>query len=54
VAARLCISEWDFSNALHKIKEAAGLGGADRVIIWSDGTISEDRGDLIGNVYDEL
>lgn len=54
VAARLGISEWDFSNALHKIKEAAGLGGADRVIIWSDGTVTEDRGDVIGNVYDEL
>ena len=54
VAARLGISEWDFSNALHKIKEAAGLGGADRVIIWSDGTVTEEGGDVIGNVYDEL
>ena len=49
MAARLGISEWDFSNALHKIKAAAGLGGADR-----DGTVTEDRGDVIGNVYDEL
>jgi hypothetical protein len=54
VAGRLGISEWDLSDALHKIKKAAGLSGADRVNIMSDGTVADDRGEAIGNVYDEI
>jgi hypothetical protein len=54
VAARLRLSEWDFSDALHMIKEAAGLRGGDRVEIWDDGTVTDSRGDAIGNIYDEL
>jgi hypothetical protein len=54
VAGQLGISQWDLSDALHKIKKAAGLRGADRVIIMSDGTVTDDRGEAIGNVYDEI
>ena len=54
VAARLGISRWDFSDALHKIKKAAGLGGADSVTIWQDGTVADSRGEVIGNIYDEI
>jgi hypothetical protein len=39
---------------LHKIKKAAGLRGADRVTIMSDGMVTDDRGEAIGNVYDEI
>jgi hypothetical protein len=54
VTGRLGISSWELSDALHKIKKAAGLRGADRVTIMSDGTVTDDRGEAIGNVYDEI
>ena len=54
VAQRLGVSPWDFSNALHRIKRAAGLRGADSVTILQDGTVADRRGKVIGNIYDEL
>jgi hypothetical protein len=54
VADRLGISEWDLGIALHAIKQASGLGGADRVTISDDGTVTDDQGQAIGNIYDEL
>jgi hypothetical protein len=54
VAERLGISRWDFSDALHKIKKAAGLRGADTVTIWQDGTVADSRGEVLGNIYDEI
>jgi hypothetical protein len=54
VARRLGVSQWDFSDALHKIKKAAGLRGADSVTIWQDGTVADGRGEVIGNIYDEV
>jgi hypothetical protein len=50
----LSISRWDLGAALHAIKEASGLGGTDRVIILDDGTVTDDHGEVIGNIYDEL
>jgi hypothetical protein len=40
-------------NRLHAIKRAKGLGGADRVSIEEDGTVRDDHGEDIGNLYDE-
>jgi hypothetical protein len=54
VAGRLGVSPWDFSDALHKIKKAAALRGADSVTIWQDGTVADGRGEVIGNIYDEV
>jgi hypothetical protein len=54
VAGRLGISQCDFSDALHKIKKAAGLRSADSVRIWRDGTVADSRGEVIGNIYDEV
>ena len=54
VAGRLGVSQWDFSDALHKIKKAAGLRGADSVTIWQDGTVADGGGEVIGNIYDEV
>jgi hypothetical protein len=34
-----------FSRALHKIKAASDLSGADRVIIYSDGRITDEQGE---------
>jgi hypothetical protein len=47
------MDRWQLGERLHVIKEAAGLGGADRVSIEDDGTVRDDSGDEIGNLYDE-
>jgi hypothetical protein len=35
-------------------QKAAGLRGADSVTIWQDGTVADGRGEVIGNIYDEV
>jgi hypothetical protein len=42
-----------FSRALHKIKAASDLSGGDRVIIYSDGSVTDAQGELLGNLHDE-
>jgi hypothetical protein len=42
-----------FSRALHKIKAANDLSGADRVIIYSDGSVTDAQGEPLGNLHDE-
>ena len=42
-----------FSRALHKIKAANDLSGADRVIIYSDGSVTDAQVELLGNLHDE-
>jgi hypothetical protein len=42
-----------FSRALHKIKAASDLSGADRVIIYADGLVTDDQGEPLGNLHDE-
>jgi hypothetical protein len=42
-----------FSRALHKIKAANDLSGADRVVIYSDGSVTDEQGETLGNVDDE-
>ncbi len=53
VARALGLSPRRFGRALHKIKAASDLSGADRVIIYSDGTVTDEHGDPIGNLFDE-
>jgi len=38
---------------LHKLKKAAGLGGADNVRIESTGDVINANGEYIGNILDE-
>lgn len=42
-----------FSGALHKIKAASDLSAADRVIIYTDGTVTDEQGEPLGNLHDE-
>jgi len=42
-----------FSRALHKIKAANDLSGADRVIIYSDASVTDAQGEPLGNLHDE-
>jgi hypothetical protein len=53
VSRALGIERLQLRRALHRIKQAQGLGG-DRVIIWDDGTVTDNQGDVLGNVYDEI
>lgn len=52
---RLRISRRDLGRALHKIKARSNLrGGADRVVIYDDGAVTDQAGEPLGNIYDEI
>jgi hypothetical protein len=42
-----------FSRALHKIKAAADLSGADRVVIHSNGSVTDEQGETLGKLHDD-
>jgi hypothetical protein len=48
------IERWRLRAAIHKIKGVNNLGGADKVIIHSDGKVTDIHGSEIGNVFDEI
>ena len=54
VSPALRIERRQLRRALHRIKRAQGLKGADRVIIWNDGSITDPQDNVLGNVYDEI
>ena len=47
---------WRLGAALHGIKYArsGNLRAPDRVIIYDDGLVTDEQGDVLGNIYDEL
>jgi hypothetical protein len=53
VARALGIDPRRFSRGLHKIKAASDLSGADRVVIYCDGTVTDAQGEPLGNLHDE-
>ena len=53
VARALRMAPRRFSRALHKIKAASDLSGAGRVIIYSDGRVTDEQGEPPGNLHDE-
>jgi hypothetical protein len=53
VARALGMGPRRFGGALHKIKAANDLSGDDRVIIYSDGTVTDEQGEPLGNLHDE-
>jgi len=54
VSDRLGITHEQLGEALHEIKASGNLRAADRVIIYDDGMVTDERGDPLGNIYDEL
>jgi hypothetical protein len=54
VSQTLGITEWELRAAIHKLKAQAGLGGADSVTIYDDGTVTDANGEDIGNIHDEI
>jgi hypothetical protein len=53
VARTLGMEPRHFSRALHKIKAASDLSGAERVAIYSDGWVTDEQGEPLGNLHDE-
>ena len=54
VSRALGIEPRQLRRALHRIKRAQGLKGADRVTIWNDGSITDPQDNVLGNIYDEI
>jgi hypothetical protein len=54
VSDRLGVTHEQLGEALHEIKASGNLRAADRVVIYDDGTVMEERGEPLGNIYDEL
>ena len=53
VARALGMAARHFSRALHKIKAAGDLSATDRVVIYSDGSVTDEHGEPLGNLRDE-
>ncbi len=53
VARALGMEPRRFSRALHKIKAANDFSGVDRVIIYSDGVVTDEQDEPLGNLHDE-
>ena len=54
VSRALGIGRLELRGALHRIRRAQGLKGADRVTIWSDGSVTDQDKNVLGNIYDEI
>src|SRR5690348_2084392 len=48
VSGQLGITRAQLGDAIHEIKAAGDLSPADRVIIYDDGTVTDERGDVLG------
>jgi len=53
VARALGMELRSFSRALHKIKAASDLSGAGSRVINNDGSVTDEQGEPLGNLYDE-
>lgn len=54
VSDKLGITREQLGEAIHEIEAAGNLSPADRVIIYDDGTVTDERGDVLGNIYNEI
>jgi len=54
VSDRLGISRGDLRKGIHKIKSRSNLGATDRGIIYDDGSVTDERGEHVGNIFDEI
>jgi hypothetical protein len=54
VSDTLGIERWQLREAIHKIKSSNGLGSADDITIWDDGSVTDLRGDFCGDILDEI
>jgi septal ring factor EnvC (AmiA/AmiB activator) len=51
---RLALDQSQLKEALHNIRARRGLRTSDRITVWDDGSVTDESGGLLGNVYDEI
>lgn len=54
VSDQLGITREQLGDAIHELKTAGNLSPAERVIIYDDGTVTDESGYVLGNVYNEI
>jgi hypothetical protein len=54
VATALRVGRPHLRYAIHRIKKNARLGPGDDVIIWDDGSVTDDKDVWLGNIHDEI
>ncbi len=54
VSDKLHIHLWQLGDAIHELKTAGNLRPAERVIIYDDGTVTDEFGYVLGNIYNEI
>lgn len=54
VATTLGTTRAQLRNAIHRLKDRAGLRPRDNVKIWDDGSMTDEADEWIGNIYDEI
>jgi hypothetical protein len=54
VSDRLGIERWQLREAIHKIKDRSNLRPDDRVTIYDNGNVTDEDGEPIGNIFDEI
>jgi len=47
------IAAQQLGDAIHELKTAGNLSPAERVIIYDDGTVTDESGYVLGNIYNE-
>jgi hypothetical protein len=53
IARTLGMEPRRFSRALHKIKATSNLSSVDREIIYRDGSVTDEHGEVLGDLHDE-
>jgi hypothetical protein len=54
VSGRLGIQHWQLGDAIHELTAAGDLSRAERVIIYDDGTVTNESGYVLGNIHNEI
>jgi hypothetical protein len=54
VRDQLRIERWQLREAIRKIKAANNVGATDRVFIYDDGSVTDEKGEQLGNIHDEV
>jgi hypothetical protein len=54
VSDRRRIHHWQLGDAIHELKASGNVSAAERVIIYDDGTVTDETGYVLGNVYNEI
>ena len=54
VSDKLGITREQLGDAIHELKTAGNLSPAEHVIIYDDGTVTDESGYGLGNIYNEI